>query len=276
MGYVFLLVAVVLYALYEVLFKVLVEGGGEHEHVEEAQNSPSMHQSLNDHSVPADDALLIDYESPLLQAGLGEAARSTAKLAVLAGDRARSLSETSSGGSVSSGAPMLEDAEHSRAGKMVALRVSRAASPRAVPAPANKHSPMPLLLELEQSMGVMGLMGLVNLAFVWVFIPLLTTTKVEVFAWPDPGTAKIIALNALLDSTFTAFLLFGVCITSPLVMSLGSMNVVPVSVLVDWMVHGVLPSPLAAIGICFVVVGFLIQNLKLPWAICAKPLCKLR
>lgn len=245
MGYVWLLVSVALYALYEVLFKIMLEPGhSAAEHKQEAE------------LIDADDVeTLSEYaKTPLLSDPTGTPDAQCLPV-----------------GSPPHDVPAARGYQRSVSG-VQSLNQASLLPPKAAPTSELES----VLLKLEESLSVMGLMALWNMCTYWPIFFILDASGLEPFEMPAPFIAKQLAMNAGLDSLFTAFMLFGVCITTPLVMALGSMNVVPVSVVADWAVHGSLPSPLAFVGIVLVLVGFAVQQLTLPWSACSRSLLVLK
>lgn len=61
-----------------------------------------------------------------------------------------------------------------------------------------------------------------------------------------------------MDGFFNVLMLVGMTLTSPLFMSVGSMLIIPCSILADWLLHGTTPSLLAIVGSTLVIAGFFV------------------
>lgn len=117
--------------------------------------------------------------------------------------------------------------------------------------------------DLELSALVLGLIGLFTLLLLWPVFFALHSSGVEPFVWPVLASKwRLLAINAALDSCFNTSLLMGILLSSPLVISVGAMLVVPVSIIVDFLFHGTLLGPISWVGVGLIVAGFVV--LKLP------------
>eukprot|EP00009_Paramoeba_aestuarina_P014054 CAMPEP_0201541462 /NCGR_PEP_ID=MMETSP0161_2-20130828/71489_1 /ASSEMBLY_ACC=CAM_ASM_000251 /TAXON_ID=180227 /ORGANISM="Neoparamoeba aestuarina, Strain SoJaBio B1-5/56/2" /LENGTH=131 /DNA_ID=CAMNT_0047949003 /DNA_START=688 /DNA_END=1083 /DNA_ORIENTATION=- len=81
----------------------------------------------------------------------------------------------------------------------------------------------------------------------------------EAFLWPTPSQTTLLMVNCLFDSLLylsvfaaTAFL------TSPVIVALGALLVIPVTIICDYFWHSYLPPWLVVGGIAFIVVGFVV------------------
>lgn len=101
-----------------------------------------------------------------------------------------------------------------------------------------------------------GMMGIGNILFLWPFVIILHYTGVETFELPNHEQLLALSLTAVLESLFSAFLLVGILLTSPLLMSVGSILTIPTSVVADVILHSYLLPPLAFVGIGLIICGF--------------------
>ena len=116
------------------------------------------------------------------------------------------------------------------------------------------------LLQAEMTALVLGTMGAFTLLTLWPLFFILDATGVEPFEWPNRSKAQLLALNTGLDSIYNLLLLMGISTSSPLVISLGTMLVVPATMAVDWAVHGATMSWGALGGVLLIAVGFLLMQ----------------
>ena len=101
-----------------------------------------------------------------------------------------------------------------------------------------------------------GLVGLLSLFVAAPGFVVLDVTRVEPFEWPTEGVWAWLALNAGLALVFNVCLLLCVACLSPLTTSVGCMVTIPLSVLVDFLWHGLEPGWGDAVGAVLVAGGF--------------------
>lgn len=123
-------------------------------------------------------------------------------------------------------------------------------------------------LRAEVSALVLGTMGLFTLTTLWPLFFLFHYTGVEPFEWPSAAKGQLLAMSTLLDGLYNVLLLFGIQISSPLFMSVGTMTVIPVSLLADYLIHHATVSGPGYGGILLIVMGWLI--LQIPAALAAR------
>jgi hypothetical protein len=114
------------------------------------------------------------------------------------------------------------------------------------------------LWEAEKAALVLGSMGVFTLLLQWPLFLAFDRGGVEPFEWPPPSKLRLLLLDAGLDTLYNGLLLVGIATTSPLTMSLGSMLVVPASMLADWSLHGIVPSAGSIVGIGLILCGFVL------------------
>ena len=117
-------------------------------------------------------------------------------------------------------------------------------------------------LRIEMASMVLCLYGVGTAMFCGPVLAVWDHAGLETFEWPPNGhKTSLLLLNAVLDSTYNGLLLFGILVTTPLFMSVGTMLVMPASIVVDRLVHGTVLSPLAVVGAVVIVVGFGMLNI---------------
>lgn len=131
-------------------------------------------------------------------------------------------------------------------------------------------------LRAELAAYMLGVVGIASLLFMWPLFFVFDATGVEPFEWPSPAKTRMLVLSAVLDAVYNAALLFGIGITSPLWTSLGTILVVPASMLADWGIHGATVSGQAGGGIAAILVGFTILQVPLPPAYSRPVSCRRR
>jgi len=112
----------------------------------------------------------------------------------------------------------------------------------------------------------LGLMGLCNFLFLWPGVWIVHITGFETFELPPTNVLIKMVISACLDGTFNILLLLGVMLTSPLLISVGSVLVIPGSILADFIVHHYVLPPLALFGIGLIIIGFVGLNLAEFWS----------
>jgi drug/metabolite transporter (DMT)-like permease len=110
----------------------------------------------------------------------------------------------------------------------------------------------------------LGAMGAITFLMQWPMFFVFDATGIETFEWPPAAKLRLLALNTVLDTLYNVALLFGIQITSPLWMSLGTILVVPASMVADKIIHNAAVSGQAAGGIVMIILGFAILQLPLP------------
>ena len=119
-----------------------------------------------------------------------------------------------------------------------------------------------LYVRAEQAAFTIGSIGVWSLLLLLPVLPLLSATGVEPFEWPPAAKMHLLLLSVALDVCFNTALLLGIVASSPLVMSLGSMLVVPATVAADAIVHGALLSAPEGIGVVVICAGFVLLQLR--------------
>jgi hypothetical protein len=116
-------------------------------------------------------------------------------------------------------------------------------------------------LHMELSCFFLGLYGVWTIIGSIVFIPVWSAIGAERYVAPPEHKLRLILLNSALDSIYNILLLFGILVTTPLFMSVGTMMVMPCSIVVDRLVHGTELGPSGIVGAVVIVVGFVMLNI---------------
>jgi drug/metabolite transporter (DMT)-like permease len=132
--------------------------------------------------------------------------------------------------------PLLDGADHHRA---VTLPVDRA----------------------EMAALILTSMGLTTFVALWPVFFVAAATGVEQLARPSAATARLLALNAVLDTIYNLALLLGIALLSPLTMSLATVLVVPAGLIADYLLHSLVPDGWALAGSALLCAGFLVMTL---------------
>ncbi len=90
-----------------------------------------------------------------------------------------------------------------------------------------------LLQRVEVTAFVLMTYGLHTAVLLWVVVASVHILGVEPAVMPSPDILRSLVLNAVLDAAFNGFLLFGIVLSSPLFVSVGSMLVRTHSVAVN-------------------------------------------
>lgn len=124
--------------------------------------------------------------------------------------------------------------------------------------------------QAEVSAWFLGTMGLFCAATLWPVSLLFHYTGVERFELPSGEKGRMLALSAALDALYNVALLFGISITSPLWMAVGTTSVVPVTIVADYLIHRTTVSGQGWGGIVLIMLGFVILQVRLPrrWTAC--------
>lgn len=110
---------------------------------------------------------------------------------------------------------------------------------------------------VQNSIRVLGYIGLHTLIWLWPCFIILHFTGIERFEFPPYDIFILLLWNAYLDIFFNAGLLICIALSSALFASVGTILVIPVAILVDWMLQGFLLKTGAAIGVAIIIMGFI-------------------
>jgi drug/metabolite transporter (DMT)-like permease len=103
----------------------------------------------------------------------------------------------------------------------------------------------------------MGVMGITNLVCSIWFIFIWNATGWESFEWPDALQTRALLITACCEGILNFSIAAGTSFTSPLVVVIGSLLVIPLSILFDIIAHSYFISPIEIVGVALIVFGFL-------------------
>ncbi|CAB4406424.1 unnamed protein product [Rhizophagus irregularis] len=109
---------------------------------------------------------------------------------------------------------------------------------------------------------ITGLIGVHTFLFLWIPIPLLHFTGIELFELPDSGTFGFILLIAIAGVFFNASFMLVIALTSPLFAAIGIMLTIPIVAWVDLIVINTPITVSTVIGSFCILLAFVL----LSWA----------
>ena len=112
------------------------------------------------------------------------------------------------------------------------------------------------VIPIESSFLFLGIVGLSTVLMFWPGLILLNWTGWEPFQAPSWPQMEGIFINIFFDNVASMSLLLGISWTTPLFMGIGDLLDIPVSVLLDILIHHYLLPPLGFLGISGIVLGF--------------------
>lgn len=98
--------------------------------------------------------------------------------------------------------------------------------------------------------------GLFTLCVLWIPLPLLHWTGLEIFEIPNASTCWLILFAVLSNATFSASFLILISLTSPVLSSVAALLTIFIVALADWFITGQPLSPAAVIGGSMIIVAF--------------------
>ncbi|XP_022088808.1 solute carrier family 35 member F4-like isoform X3 [Acanthaster planci] len=104
----------------------------------------------------------------------------------------------------------------------------------------------------------LSLLGLFNLVFFWPIMLILYLTNVETLDWGNLPVTFLCG-GAALTLVFNFLVNFGIAITFPLFIALGTVVGIPLNGVVDWLVRGATFGALKIFGGALIVAGFLVM-----------------
>jgi drug/metabolite transporter (DMT)-like permease len=121
---------------------------------------------------------------------------------------------------------------------------------------------------LAVMLAVIGLMGVSTLLFFWPAVVAAGAAGVETNALPaDPQVKYLLIICVIVAVLNNVLLMCALCLTSPLVVSVGSLLVMPVSSAIDWLVHGYAVRWQTALGCVLVATGFVLLTAVQLWGV---------
>lgn len=125
--------------------------------------------------------------------------------------------------------------------------------------------PLSPMMKVEMAAYMLGMVGLATMLFQWPFFFVVEATGFEQFKLPSKHTAILLFLAVIVDVIFNLCLLIGIGATSPLVMAIGGIMCVPTAIISDVIIHGTVITPLAGLGVVFIVFAFLCTQVDFEW-----------
>jgi len=107
---------------------------------------------------------------------------------------------------------------------------------------------------------ITGLIGVHTLLFLWIPIPILHFTGIELFELPDSGTFGYILLIAIAGVFFNASLMLVIALTSPLFAAIGIMLTIPIVAWVDFLVINTPITVSTVIGSFCILIAFVLLS----------------
>jgi len=106
-----------------------------------------------------------------------------------------------------------------------------------------------------------GLCGIAAVITMWPMFFLLDhlhgSKYGEKFEWPDSQAMPYVIIISLADTMFNVFLLITILLSSPLFTSIGTVAVIPLSSVVDYLYRGLVLTKLGFVGAGLILIGFL-------------------
>lgn len=115
-----------------------------------------------------------------------------------------------------------------------------------------------------ETLNFVAYMGIMNLLFMWFPLLILDYTGVEEIELPkSANVVHRLVINAALGAVYTSSYLVGIAFTSATFMSVGTLLVVPVGVVTDYLLNDVLIPLLSGVGCLIIALGFIFSILRL-------------
>jgi len=102
----------------------------------------------------------------------------------------------------------------------------------------------------------LGIVAICNACFVIWLVVIWNYAGWEKFEWPNRDQTQLLLLNCLLGLVLILSIFSATAFTSPLVVSVGSLLVMPISMFFDWLFHDTIPYAAEWAGIVLITSGF--------------------
>jgi solute carrier family 35 protein F3/4 len=102
---------------------------------------------------------------------------------------------------------------------------------------------------------LLGIIGLINTVMFWPVFLILDHFEIETIDWNQIPWGYL-NISAVTGFFFNAFVNIGIAFTYPLFISIGTILGIPANIFVDWVIHGLIITPLQLVGSFFVIVAF--------------------
>eukprot|EP01084_Bolivina_argentea_P158150 275529_1 len=124
-------------------------------------------------------------------------------------------------------------------------------------------------LEIADDFLLMVGIGIFVFIFFWPGLIILHMTGIETFSLPKTTQDILtVILPMLLDAIFVASYMTGITLSGPILMSLGSLTIIPVSFIVDVWLHGLEITIFAVIGSLLIFVSFIVIEIPTHKLVC--------
>lgn len=104
------------------------------------------------------------------------------------------------------------------------------------------------------------LIGLFTLLVLWIPLPILHVTGLEVFEVPRSEAAWMLAISVLANATFSGSFLVLISLTSPVLSSVAALLTIFLVAITDWMLTGAPLSAAAIVGGLLIIAAFLLLS----------------
>jgi hypothetical protein len=121
--------------------------------------------------------------------------------------------------------------------------------------------PLSIRIQIELSCFIMAVYGFVTVVLSAPTLYIWSATSLEPFVLPSRHKLHLIIVNTALYTLYNGLLVFGILVTTPLFMSVGTMMVMPCSIVVDKLLYHSEMSSLALAGAVVIVIGFVMLNI---------------
>lgn len=105
-----------------------------------------------------------------------------------------------------------------------------------------------------------SLIGLFTLLVLWIPLPILHYTGLEIFELPRGEAAWVLAISVLANATFSGSFLVLISLTSPVLSSVAALLTIFLVAVVDWAWTGIPISTAAIIGGLLIIAAFLLLS----------------
>jgi len=105
-----------------------------------------------------------------------------------------------------------------------------------------------------------SLIGSFTLLVLWIPLPILHITGLEIFELPRGEAAWLLCISVLANATFSGSFLVLISLTSPVLSSVAALLTIFLVAIVDWMWTGVPLSPAAVVGGLLIIAAFLLLS----------------
>lgn len=105
-----------------------------------------------------------------------------------------------------------------------------------------------------------SLMGVFTLTVLWIPLPILHYTGLEIFELPRGEAAWMLAISVLANATFSGSFLVLISLTSPVLSSVAALLTIFIVAIVDWLLTGVPLAPAAIVGGLLIIGAFILLS----------------